>query len=171
MANASSSAPTAQILSIPEPYAYWLQLAALRFAQDDAQSVVNEAKTTSEKMAENEFHARHFPERRKPLDWLMSDVEGTVRSLTETLESVGQVCNGATEVSGSAEVLAYLLDTFCREIASEALSAACSPLEGTEDLATVIEALGWARSEIDRLREVAEVERVEAQEARKAVKV
>lgn len=142
-------------LTIPEKYAPMMRIAALREMEDDARGLKGQANKTIEAIRKNEFLSRHKVEEAEDLDWLMSDVLGSARNALPTIAVTIQVCEGKEQIEGPAEALAYMLDSLWRRVISEELSDMAGPLDGDDEpheVSALIEAMEWAKSEVERLR-------------------
>jgi hypothetical protein len=156
-------------IEIPAEYADWIRLAAIRELGDEAKGLYKEAGSTFASLEKEAFEVRHGVHEPKSMEWLLSDLTGSARSIRDSLEAVLQVFEGKQEIEGTAEALAYILDTFSRRMVTGELIDSCSPMEGDEgvnELAVFANALIWAGEEVARLRAIEKAER-EAKVAQK----
>jgi hypothetical protein len=145
-------------LTIPEQFAPWMRIGALRELMDEAQGLKGTTKKTAEEIRKEEFYARHdVGVRRQSLEWLVDDTTCSLRSFAEEIPVGLQILEGKSDIEGTPGALAYMVDSMCRRVIPEELADLTGPLdphEGEDYVAPITEALRWADEEASRLRAI-----------------
>lgn len=139
-------------IEIPAGRTHWMRRAGLRLLKEDSASTAREAAKLDEKLGGEAFMARHEAGERKPLDWLVSDLEGCTRFLASLLPVVAQLNEGKDSITGSPEVLGILVHGLSTDVLAAELKCMDYPsVGGGAELRAVLEALEWSTTEAQRL--------------------